>query len=85
MLECAVIAVPDTKWGEVPKALVVLKEGTEASEQELLDFCKLRLAVFKCPSSIDFYDSLPKGGTGKILKKTLREKYWAGKEKRVHG
>ena len=85
VLECAVIAVPDSKWGEVPKALVVLKEGAEATERELLDFCKMRLAGYKCPRSIDFYDLLPKGGTGKILKKTLREKYWVGEEKRVHG
>jgi fatty-acyl-CoA synthase len=85
VLECAVIAVPDAKWGEVPKGLVVLKDGVPASEQELLDFCSLRLAAFKCPRSIDFYDSLPKGGTGKILKRTLREKYWAGEDKRVHG
>lgn len=85
VLECAVIAVPDTRWGEVPKGLVVLKDRTEASEQELLDFCKLRLAGFKCPRSIDFYDALPKGGTGKILKKTLRDKYWVGEEKRVRG
>jgi len=85
VLECAVIAVPDSKWGELPKALVVLKEGAEATERELLDFCKMRLAGYKCPRSIDFYDLLPKGGTGKILKKTLREKYWVGEEKRVHG
>lgn len=82
--ECAVIAVPDDKWGEVPKGLVVLKPGMTATEQELLEFCKSKLAGFKVPKSIDFYESLPKGGTGKILKRELREKYWKGYEKRVH-
>ena len=82
--ECAVIAVPDEMWGEAPKALVVLKENASASEQDLLGFLKERLAKFKVPKSIEFFSSLPKGGTGKILKKELREKYWAGQAKRVH-
>jgi fatty-acyl-CoA synthase len=82
--ECAVIAVPDEKWGEVPKALVVLKPEMTATAEELIEFCKSRLASFKAPKSIDFYESLPKGGTGKILKRELREKYWKGYEKRVH-
>jgi fatty-acyl-CoA synthase len=82
--ECAVIAVPDEKWGETPKALVVLKENQRASETELLAFLRDRLAKFKVPRSVEFLPSLPKGGTGKILKKVLREKYWAGYEKRVH-
>ncbi len=85
IFECAVIAVPDPKWGEVPKALVVLKDNARATEGEILDFCRERLAGYKCPRSIDFYDSLPKGGTGKILKKELRDKFWAGQEKRVKG
>ena len=82
--ECAVIAVPDEKWGEVPKALVVLKDGTAATEEELLAFLKERLAKFKMPKSVEFLPSLPKGGTGKILKKVLREQYWADQAKRVH-
>ena len=84
MLECAVIAIPDEKWGEVPKALVVLKPGESLTEEELNAHCRTRLPGFKVPKSIEFFDSLPKGGTGKILKKELREKYWAGYEKRVH-
>jgi fatty-acyl-CoA synthase len=83
--EAAVIAVPDPKWGEVPKAIVVLKEGERATEQDILDYCGQHLAAFKCPRSVDFVESLPKGGTGKILKKTLREKYWSGETKRVRG
>ena len=74
--EVAVIPVPDEKWGETPKALVVLKPGTSTSEQELLDFCAKRIAHYKCPRSVEFVTSLPKTGTGKILKRELREKYW---------
>jgi len=84
VFEVAVVAVPDEQWGEVPKALVVLKPGTQASEADLIDFCRERLAHFKVPKSIEFSDALPKGGTGKILKGQLREKYWAGQAKRVH-
>jgi fatty-acyl-CoA synthase len=82
--ECAVIAVPDDTWGEVPKALVVLKENSTTPQEELIAFLRNRLAKFKIPKSVEFLPSLPKGGTGKILKKDLREKYWAGYEKRVH-
>lgn len=78
--ENAVIPVPDPRWGEVPKALVVLKPGASATEQELLDFCRSRIAHYKCPRSVEFLDTLPKTGTGKILKKDLRKKYWADQE-----
>jgi fatty-acyl-CoA synthase len=84
VLECAVVAVPDDSWGEVPKALVVLRGGQSATESELLDHCRLHLAGFKVPKSMEFREELPKGGTGKILKRVLREKYWAGRERRVH-
>jgi fatty-acyl-CoA synthase len=73
--ESAVIPVPHSKWGEVPKALVVLRPGAQASEQELLDFCRTRIAHYKCPASLEFLPNLPKTGTGKILKKELRKKY----------
>jgi fatty-acyl-CoA synthase len=75
--EAAVIPVPDEKWGEVPKGLVVAKPGSALSEAELLEFCRSRIAHFKCPRSIDFVESLPKTATGKILKKGLRKKYWS--------
>ncbi|HEY3139192.1 MAG TPA: fatty acid--CoA ligase [Blastocatellia bacterium] len=84
VFECAVIAVPDDRWGEVPKALVVAKPGESLSEDELIDHCRTKLPGFKVPKSVEFFDSLPKGGTGKILKKELREKYWAGYDRRVH-
>lgn len=84
VFECAVVAVPDDRWGEVPKALVVCKPGESLSEQEMIDHCKTRLPGFKVPKSVEFFDALPKGGTGKILKKELREKYWTGYDRRVH-
>ena len=80
VMETAVIPVPDEKWGEVAKALVVLKPNAAATESELIEFCRSRLAHYKCPRSIEFVDNLPKTGTGKVLKKDLRKKYWHGKE-----
>ena len=83
VLECAVIGVPDEHWGEVPKAFVVLKAGQSATKADLLAFCRKHLAGFKIPKFVELLETLPKGGTGKILKKVLREKYWAGQEKRA--
>ena len=80
VLECAVLPVPDAKWGEVPKALVVLKPGAQAAEAELLEHIRARIAHYKCPRSVEFVESLPKTGTGKVLKKELRKKYWDGQE-----
>lgn len=84
VLECAVIAVPDDRWGEVPKALVTLRPCVAATEAAILAHCREHLAAFKVPKSVEFRDSLPKGGTGKILKRMLREPYWAGHERQVH-
>ncbi len=71
--EAAVIAVPHEKWGEVPKACVVLKPGSVATEAELFEICRSCLARYKCPHYIEFHESLPKTGTGKILKRELRK------------
>jgi acyl-CoA synthetase (AMP-forming)/AMP-acid ligase II len=84
VLECAVIPVPDDRWGEVPKAIVVLKPEQSLTQAQLIEHCRTKLPGFKVPKSVEFRDSLPKGGTGKILKRELREKYWQGYEKRVH-
>ena len=73
--EGVVIPIPHEKWGEVPKALVVRKPGAQVTEPELLEFCRTRLAHFKCPQSVTFLDSLPKTGTGKILKRELRKQF----------
>jgi fatty-acyl-CoA synthase len=83
VLEAAVVAVPDEKWGEVPKAFVSLRPGARADEAELIDFCRERLAHYKCPKAVEFCE-LPKTSTGKIQKFRLREKEWAGREKRIH-
>jgi fatty-acyl-CoA synthase len=76
--ECGVIGVPDEKWGEAGRAIVVLKPGAEAGEDEILGFLDGRLARYKIPKSVRFADSLPRTATGKILKKSLRETYGAG-------
>ena len=83
VLECAVVAIPDEKWGERPKAYVTLREGKTATEQEIISFCRERLAHFKCPAAVEF-GSLPKTSTGKIQKFVLRDKEWEGREKHVN-
>lgn len=83
VMECAVVAIPDEKWGERPKAFVVLKKDHEATEEEIIEFCKERVARFKAPAAVEFGD-LPKTSTGKVQKFVLREKEWAGREKQVN-
>jgi fatty-acyl-CoA synthase len=86
VLECAVVAAPDEKWGEVPAAVVVRKPGESVTAEELLAFLSGRLGRFKLPRVIEFREeALPKTGTGKIRKMVLREPFWAGREKRVQG
>jgi acyl-CoA synthetase (AMP-forming)/AMP-acid ligase II len=72
---CAVIGVPDEKWGETPKAVVVLKKGMKAAEDEIIELCRQNLASYKKPTSVDFVDSLPLTPTGKILKREVKEEY----------
>ena len=84
VLECAVIGVPHEKWGETPKALVVLRPGHTCTAEELLAFCREHLAHFKCPTSVDFIPELPRTVTGKLQKFKLRERYWAGATRRVN-
>ncbi|MBX5451465.1 acyl--CoA ligase family protein [Thermogemmatispora sp.] len=83
VLECAVIGIPDPTWGERPKAFVTLKPGQSATEQEIIEFCRQHLAHFKCPVAVSFGE-LPKTSTGKIQKFVLREREWAGREKRIN-
>jgi fatty-acyl-CoA synthase len=81
--EVAVIAIPDEKWGEVPKAFVVPKPGTNPTAEAIIAFCRANLAHFKCPKAVEFGD-LPKTSTGKIKKFELREKAWQGYQSRIH-
>ena len=82
--EACVVGVPDTHWGEVVKAVVVLRKGAQATEAELIEFCKQRLADFKKPRSVDFVIELPKNSNGKLSRKHVRERYWQGFERRVN-
>ena len=84
VLECAVFGIPDEKWGELVKAVIVLKEGKSASPEELTSHVKGRLAGYKTPRSIDIVNELPKTGSGKIFKKGLRDKYWQAGARRVN-
>jgi fatty-acyl-CoA synthase len=82
VLECAVVGIPHERWGERPKAFVTLNTGASASVDEIIAFCRERLARYKCPDSIEF-GPLPKTSTGKVQKFVLREREWAGRESRV--
>ncbi|NDU75576.1 long-chain-fatty-acid--CoA ligase [Actinomadura sp. DSM 109109] len=79
--DCAVIGVPDERWGETPKAIVVTTG--DVTDQEIIDYCRERLAHFKCPTSVERRDAIPRNPTGKILKRDLRAPYWQGKDRGV--
>jgi len=86
VLECAVVSAPDAQWGEVPAAFVVVKPGHALDQAALCDFLQQRIAKFKMPRRFRFGDApLPKTGTGKIVKRELREAFWSGKETRIQG
>lgn len=82
--EVAVIGVPDEKWGETVKALVVLAHGASATERELIEHCRTHLAHYKCPTTVEFRGELARTATGKLQKFRLREPYWAGRERQVN-
>lgn len=83
VLEAAVIGVPDERWGESVKACVVLRQGRSADAGAIIAHCRERLAGYKCPKSVDFVDTLPRNPSGKLLKRLLRDPYWAGRERQV--
>ena len=82
--DVAVIGVPDDKWGETAKALIVRTPGVEATPAELIAYCREHLAKFKCPTSVDWIDALPRNPSGKILKKDLRAPFWEGRARNVN-
>ena len=82
--EVAVIGVPSEKWGETIKALVVLAEGEQATEADLIAWCKERAAHYKAPTSVEFRDELARTATGKLQKFKLRQPYWEGRERQVN-
>jgi acyl-CoA synthetase (AMP-forming)/AMP-acid ligase II len=82
--ECAVIGIPDEKWGETIKAIVVRAAGSEVTEADLIAHCKARAAGFKAPTSIEFVDAIPRTATGKVQKFKLRDPYWSGHDRQVN-
>ena len=82
--DVAVIGVPHEKWGETVKAIITAVPDTDPSEEGLIEYCRERLAHYKCPTSVDRMDLIPRNPSGKILKTELRKPYWEGKERRVN-
>lgn len=85
VLEAAIIAIPHERWGEIPHAVVVLREGHEdVTEKDIINFCRERMAHFKCPKSVSFINELPKTASGKIQKVVLRQPFWENQERKVN-
>lgn len=81
--ECTVVSAPDAKWGEVVQAVVVLRPGKQATEEDIIEHCKESLAGYKCPKAVAFWNDIPKTVVGKIIKKEVKKKFWEGKERMI--
>lgn len=85
VLEAAIIAIPHERWGEIPHAVVVLRDGSEeVTEKDIINFCRERMAHFKCPKSVQFINELPKTASGKIQKVVLRKPFWDNSERKIN-
>ncbi|MGH3977017.1 MAG: class I adenylate-forming enzyme family protein, partial [Pseudonocardiaceae bacterium] len=82
--DVAVIGVPSERWGETIKALIVVTEGEQVTPDEIIRYCKERLAGYKAPTSVEFREAIPRTATGKIQKFKLRQEYWQGRERQVN-
>ncbi len=82
--ECSVVSAPDAKWGEIVQAVVVLRPGQQVTDQEIIEHCKDKLAGYKCPKAVAFWDAIPKTIVGKIEKKKIKESFWQGRERKVN-
>jgi acyl-CoA synthetase (AMP-forming)/AMP-acid ligase II len=83
VMDAAVFGIPDDKWGESVKAAVELSAGAEVTPEELIAWCKEKLAGYKCPRSVDIFEALPRNPTGKLLKKDLRKPYWENRDRAI--
>jgi acyl-CoA synthetase (AMP-forming)/AMP-acid ligase II len=81
--ECVVVSAPDDRWGEHVQAVVVLRPGPPVGEQELIEFCKERLAGYKCPKRIEFWEALPRTAVGKLLRRDVKARFWEGRDRRI--
>ncbi|OGK80328.1 MAG: hypothetical protein A2X52_20755 [Candidatus Rokubacteria bacterium GWC2_70_16] len=81
--DCAVVGVPDEKWGEALKAVVELKPGRSVEPAELIALCRERLGGVKTPKSVEFWEALPRSPAGKVKRREIRERYWAGRERSI--
>ena len=85
ILDAAVVGIPDDKWGEAVKGFVVIKEGVELNEVDIISYARTQIAGYKCPKSINYVNELPRNPSGKILRREIRDPFWEGKERKVSG